>query len=464
MLENGAGKTRVLIAGGGVAALEATLALDRLAREVVSITLLAPDPQFRHRPLSVTEPFGLAEPRPLDLAGFASAHGCEFICDSLARVDPAERRAGTASGEELAYDELLIAIGARAGTSIPGALAFWDTADRGALADVVSELEAGRVRRIAFAVAGELSWPLGLYELAMLTAHRVRERRLGDVEVALVTPEASPLAIFGEEASGVVSTLLEQAGVEVRTGADPVRFDAGELALRSGERIRCDRVISLPIPEVVRIPGLPQETGGFVHADRFGAVLGVDHVYAAGDATTFPIKQGGLAAQQADAAARSIAGAAGAPVQPLPFRPVLRGALLTEWGPRYLRTVLDEHSSAAARSMLWWPPAKVAGKYLAPFLAAEAGYDEGGVELDDLEPPSGDRPGETDTGREDVVALALESAESRAGRGDFRGALRWLEVAEDLEAYLPAPYEDSRRTWSAHAAPRAVAPPRPGPG
>ena len=457
-------RSRVLIAGGGVAALEATLALRRLASERVQITLLAPDPMFRHRPLSVTEPFGLAEPRTLELAEFARANEADFIRDSLAEVVPEEGHVITGSGGRLDYDALLIAIGARAGTSIPGALPFWDVEDRGAFGEVLAELDQGRSRRIAFAVPSRPSWPLGLYELALLTADRARERELDAVELTMVTPEPAPLAIFGEEGSRVVSGLLDRAGVEIRTDTTPVRFEDGRLSVRPGESMRCDRVVSLPVPAVPPIPGLPQDANGFIHADRFGLVLGVEGVYAAGDATTFPIKQGGIAAQQADCAARSIAAAAGADVAPWPFRPVLRGALLTEWGPRYMRAKLDEGNGTTARSHLWWPPGKLAGRYLAPYLARAAGYGEGQVELDDLESPIGDSALEADEGRDDVLALALASAESRAAGGDYRGALRWLEVAEDLETYLPADYEGRRADWQKRAAPRSVAPARPGPG
>ncbi len=80
-------------------------------------------------------------------------------------------------------------------------------------------------------------------------------------------------------------------------------------------------MISLPEPEVAAIPGLPQQRGGFVAVDRYGGVLGVDRVFAAGDATWFPVKQGGLAAQLADCAASAIAELAGADVAPQLFRP-----------------------------------------------------------------------------------------------------------------------------------------------
>jgi sulfide:quinone oxidoreductase len=120
------------------------------------------------------------------------------------------------------------------------------------------------------------------------------------------------------------------------------------------------------------LPGLPSDPDGFVPVDAHGRVPGVGDVYAAGDVTTWPIKQGGLAAQQADAAAEAIAAEAGADVTPQPFRPVLRGVLLTGRGRRWIRRDLGgaEGEGETQRHALWWPPTKVAGRYLAPYLAA----------------------------------------------------------------------------------------------
>jgi sulfide:quinone oxidoreductase len=97
----------------------------------------------------------------------------------------------------------------------------------------------------------------------------------------------------------------------------------------------------------------------------------VPDVYAAGDVTSFPFKQGGIACQQADAAAADIAHGAGAPVKPEPFTTVLRGMLITERGARFLRD--DTDRPEVARRPLWWPPAKIAGRELAGYLA---GLDE----------------------------------------------------------------------------------------
>ena len=101
-------------------------------------------------------------------------------------------------------------------------------------------------------------------------------------------------------------------------------------------------------------------------------MMDVADVYAAGDGTNFPIKQGGLATQEADAAAEHIAHQAGAPVDPRPFRPVLRGKLLTGGREHFLSDAVagGGGESQASEQPLWWPPTKVSGKYLSPWLAA----------------------------------------------------------------------------------------------
>lgn len=110
--------------------------------------------------------------------------------------------------------------------------------------------------------------------------------------------------------------------------------------------------------------------------DLHGRVPGVEGVWAAGDAIAFPVKQGGIASQQADAAAESIAALAGAEIEPRPFRPMLRGMMLTGRGEAWMRYEPTGGSEgAAARRALWWPPTKIAGRYLSPYLAARHGTD-----------------------------------------------------------------------------------------
>lgn len=368
--------TRVLIAGGGVAALEAALALRDLAEERVAVELLAPEPEFFYRPLATIEPFVRGRVRGLELAELARACGAAFTLDALASVDTATRLAITAAGARIDYDVLLVASGARPVRAVDGAWTFRGPADTDAFSGLLSRLEAGVARRLVFAVPGGVAWTLPLYELALETRSHLDAHGRERVELTLVTPEDAPLALFGAEASSAVAALLAERRIVVRTSSYPVSFVDGQLALAPTGRIDADCVVAAPRLEGVPIAGIAHDSRGFVPTDGNGRVQGVDHVFAAGDVTAFPVKQGGLAAQQADAAAETIAAAAGAPVEPKAFEPVLRGLLLTGGAPAYLRAELAAGAggpSVAHPSPLWWPPGKIVGRYLSPFLAERAG-------------------------------------------------------------------------------------------
>ena len=113
------------------------------------------------------------------------------------------------------------------------------------------------------------------------------------------------------------------------------------------------------------IDGLPHDAEGFIPTDRHGAVPGAEAVWAAGDGTAYPIKQGGLAAQQADAAAAAIAVHLGEDIVPPPFKPQLHGVLLDPRGSRVLQRDADAPAVVAG----WWPASKIAAHHLGPYLA-----------------------------------------------------------------------------------------------
>jgi sulfide:quinone oxidoreductase len=370
--------TRVLIAGGGVAALEAALALRALAEDRVSAEMLAPEPHFWYRPLAVAEPFDLGEARQFELTELATAAGATLSLGALASVDAGRRLARTSAGSSVPYDVLLVACGAVPTPAVPGALTFRGPADTERIRTLLGEIVAGQVGRVAFVVPWGAVWSLPIYELALMTAAYLAERGLAGVELALVTPEEEPMQLFGRAGSEAVRALLEERGIAVQTGSTPVELVDGELRLVPEGTIAADRVVALPRLRGPRIDGLPQTVEGFVPVDAHGQVHGLADVFAAGDITSFPVKQGGIAAQQADAAAETIAATAGADLAPQPFRPVLRGLLLTGRQPRYLRHDLTGgagEASSASPDPLWWPPAKIVGRYLAPFLGRFAGVE-----------------------------------------------------------------------------------------
>jgi sulfide:quinone oxidoreductase len=376
----------VVVAGAGVAGLETALALRALAEDRVSVELVAPEREFTYRPLAVAEPFRLGEMRRFPLEPLVRATGARLRRGTVTAVDPEAQILTLADDAlELSYDVLVLALGARPLEAIPGALTFRGPEDRTELADLLGKATSGQLRRIVFAMPAAATWPLPLYELALLTSEYHADHLTRGIEIVLVTPEERPLALFGPAASEAVAQLLEIRGVRLETGVVPIAWDDGVLRLAGGGKLEADAVVALPKLEGQPLAGIPQDGAGFVATDEFGWVLGLTDVYAAGDLTQSSVKQGGIAAQQADAVASAIAADVGASVRPAAIKPVLRGLLLTGLAPRYLRADTGPRPSLADTQPLWWPPAKIVGRHLSPFLAEHLGLAK-----DYARPPAGE--------------------------------------------------------------------------
>ena len=367
-------KPRVVIAGGGVAAIETLLALRHLAGDRVSIELVAPENEFFYRPLAVAAAFDLGEPPRFDLTTIAEDLCAAHRRDAVVAVQPERQLAWTRSGAEVPYEVLVVATGAEAEEAIPGALTFRGTGDQHEYRTLMDELERGALEIVAFAVPSGTTWSLPIYELALITAARLRAGG-NDAVVKLVTPEAAPLALFGRPASEAVAELLALRGIELLTSTHPVEFAQGALAVVPAGNVPADRVVAMPRLRGRPLEGVPQNADGFIEVDPLGQVHGLADLYAAGDVTAGSIKQGGVATQQADTVAAAIAARFGAAVKPEPFRPVLRGTLLTGDGARFMRSEVaggaGERFEVSAQ-ILWWPEGKIAGRHLSHYLARRA--------------------------------------------------------------------------------------------
>ena len=367
----------MLIAGGGFGAVEAMLALRALAPERVRMTLVSASTVLAYKPAATMESFDETPPRTYDLQAITADAGASFRLDRLEAVAPRDHSVRLASFAFVDYDALVLAVGARPAKSIPGALTFRDQREVNHIRHLVSELRAGKLRRIIFAVPYGCSWPLPLYELALLTATDLQERSAAG-EVVLVSPESTPLEVFGAQASGLVSGVLADRGVRFIGESDPrcVERD-GALSLGSGETLAADYVVAVPELRGPRITGVPTDRWGFITTDALGRVTGLPDVYAAGDMTSFPIKQGGLAAQQADLIAQRIVSNHGTAVKEPRVQPVLRARLVGGAHPIFLRTELDEFGQATTANLQYQSfedggsltsQEKVFGRYLTPYL------------------------------------------------------------------------------------------------
>jgi sulfide:quinone oxidoreductase len=367
---------RVVICGGGIAAVEGLLRLRRLAGDSVEVELIAPDAELVYRPMAVREPFAFGPPRRYGLRRIAGDAGAEWTQDALEWVDPDAQVVHTGAGRRVEYDALLVAVGARQVAPHEHVATFRDAEADAAYHGIVQDVEEGQSRSLAFIQPPGPVWPLPLYELALMTAERAYSMDIRELELALVTPEARPLAVFGTAVSDLVARLLEQAGIRVYCNSVAKVPGTGRLVVEPQRaELHPQRMVAMPRIAGPSIRGLPGAGAqGFLPIDRHCAVPGTDgRVFAAGDVANYPVKHGGLGAQMADTAAAAIAAMAGAPVSSPGFTPVIRGMLLTGRDPMFMsaRPAGAETFESQVFAKPPWPAdQKVVAEELGPYLAA----------------------------------------------------------------------------------------------
>jgi sulfide:quinone oxidoreductase len=358
---------RIVIVGGGAAAIEALLALRDLGGDRAELTLAAPNEDFVLKPLSVKTPFEGEQPLSFGLAEITGRVGATFERKSAVSVDDRHRIVVLRDGTELPYDFVVVATGAKSLWSVPGATTFWDLNAESSVQEILERLATGEARHIAFAVPGGPSWPLPAYELALRTSHELERLERTDAKLMVVTGEEKPLEQFGFGASTQVAALLEAHGVEFVGQTVPIGFDGSVLETSRGT-IPVDEVLVLPSLEGRRLDGVPFDESGFVPVDEYGRIAGLEsEAYAAGDVTDHPLKFGGIATQQADTVAAAIAAKAWGAPSPPPFSPGLQPVISTGEGSIRL-TVGEQPSESAPPDRSVEPTEKILGRYLTPFL------------------------------------------------------------------------------------------------
>jgi len=364
---------RVVIAGGGIAAVEGLLRLRRLAGPSVDITVLAPEEELRYRPLAVEEPFAGRRLKRFSMRSIARATEVEWVQDTIEWLDPDAQSVHTGADDTLEYDALLLAVGGRLGAPFEHVTVFDDAHADETFRGLVQDVEGGYTRSVALVLPEGATWPLPVYELALMTAERAASMGEEGLGVALVTPEPAPLAALGEQVSQAVMELLDKARVSLYTNAQPSVPAAQRLVVgHAGPELEVERIVAMPRIEPRPIRNVPSGEDGFVPIDEHCRVRGLgEHVFAAGDTTDFPIKHGGLGAQQADVAAAMIAALAGVEVERESLSPVIRGVLHTGAAPLYLTARLEGDrvvESEATTDAAWPVDDKVVAEELPDFL------------------------------------------------------------------------------------------------
>ena len=252
--------TKIVIVGGGVAALEAALALQELAPELAQVELVAPDSSFVYRPLLVN---GAHTSARFHCSAWPTAAGATLAEGTVTRVDAERHLVHTAEGEELPFDLLLLAPGAIPATALPGALCFRGPGDAAELEQMVEDALAGRDRKLRLrrperrhgGRCRSTSWRCSPRARARATPARSASR------VTVVTPEDAPLELFGR--AGERGDRRAARGPRHRASFPtiPLAFADGALSVAPGGSVAADRAVALPQLEGPRLRSLSPTHG-----------------------------------------------------------------------------------------------------------------------------------------------------------------------------------------------------------
>jgi len=398
----GVSRPVVCVVGAGTAGLEGLLSAREQLGSRAELRLIAPEHEFRYRPMSPGSLFRPALERGLAIADLVAQVGATWVADRADVIYEAERNVLTRDGDTVSFDFLLLAIGARSKRALRQGHVWERGADPGFLDQIILGIAAGGVRSVAVAVPRGARWPIPAYELALILAWTATGT---DAQVTLLTAEEKPLGALGRDATDAVARELDAAGVQVITGVEVIDehernaqtseladlllvpeepadeadalmgepSDPARVRLGTGSAVEFERLISLPTVVGPFINGVATDAIGFIEVDEALKVCGSERVWAAGGCIAAALEHSALSARQSDAAiaaiVAAIAGKAGAGSTRSSLPPDLTGILLTGAREQWLsENPVGTHEPSTR--CLWWPPGRAVGHMLAHRIAA----------------------------------------------------------------------------------------------
>ncbi|MCC6368904.1 MAG: NAD(P)/FAD-dependent oxidoreductase [Bryobacterales bacterium] len=322
-------QSTIVVLGGGIGGMVAANEIRRQLPSAHRVVVVEKSEQHAFAPSFLWLMTGDREPGQIlrPLAGLLR-RGVELVHAEVLSIDPLRRKVKT-SAAEIAYDHLIVALGANlAPEAIPGlaesshTFFTFDGATR--LRDALRGFSAGRIAVVVSAMPYKC--PGAPHEGAMLIADYFRRRGLsGQVEIHLFTPESQPMPVAGPQLGEAVQGMLESKGVDFHPLHKLAAVDANarEMSFDNGVRTGYDLLVAVPphrAPRAVVDAGLTNQAG-WVPVNPQTLRTSQEGIYAIGDVTSIPIpgrwkpdvplmlpKAGVFAHAQAEVAARRVVG------------------------------------------------------------------------------------------------------------------------------------------------------------
>lgn len=309
----------ILILGGGVGGVVAARELRRRLGDNARVVLVERNPQQSFAPSYLWVMTGERTPESItrDITRL-ERKGIKVVEAEVRQVD-LTKRVVAVDGREIAYDYLIVALGADlAPDAVPGladAHTYYDLPGAQRLRDALATFEGGRVSLVVASLPYKC--PTAPYEGAMLIESYFHHRRLRHkVEIDVVTPEPAPLPVAGPEAGQAVQGLLAHKGIGFHPKKQLSAVEGKELRFADGPTAPFDLLIAVPphrAPQVVTEAGLTDDSG-WITVDPHTLETEHEGVFAIGDVARISLpdgmplpKAGVFAHGEAEVVARNIA-------------------------------------------------------------------------------------------------------------------------------------------------------------
>ncbi|MFF7759888.1 NAD(P)/FAD-dependent oxidoreductase [Streptomyces griseorubiginosus] len=316
-------RARILVVGGGYVGMYTALRLQRklkreLDRAEAEITLVTPDPYMTYQPFLPEAAAGSISPRHVVVPLRRVLHRCRILVGEVTAIDHAKRTASVTTlateeertgGEQLSYDELVLAPGSIARTlPIPGladhGIGFKTVEEAIGLRnhvieqmDIASSTRDPAIRDAALTfvfVGGGYAGVEALGELedmARYTARYYHNVRPEDMKWILVEATDRILPEVGEEMGRYTVSELRRRNIDVRLNTRLESCVDRVAVLSDGNRFPTRTVVWTagvkPSP-LLAATDLPLTERGRLKCTAQLTVEGVTHAWAAGDAAAVP--------------------------------------------------------------------------------------------------------------------------------------------------------------------------------